>query len=153
MRNLQCQRIFQANAPVNSVTLHPNQHELIVGDQNGAVHLWNLRADSSEAHTPEPGSSIQCVTIDGHGRRMAAVTNKGNCYVTIPSTIEQEVVGSGKNLDQHATSSPSSTTMPAMIVNSAAGKGDKHPTPDSLPMIDGLVSASPDSRPPLDGFL
>jgi len=112
MRNLQCQRIFQANAPVNSVTLHPNQHELIVGDQNGAVHLWNLRADSSEAHTPEPGSSIQCVTIDGHGRRMAAVTNKGNCYVTIPSTIEQEVVGSGKNLDQHATSSPSSTILP-----------------------------------------
>merc|ERR1712088_1142621 len=87
MRNLQCQRIFQANAPVNSVTLHPNQHELIVGDQNGAVHIWNLRADASEAHTPEPGASIQCVTIDNHGRSMAAVTNKGNCYVTVPQPL------------------------------------------------------------------
>ena len=83
MRNLQCQRIFQANAPVNSVTLHPNQHEIIVGDQNGAVHIWNLRADASEAHTPEPGSSIQCVTIDNQGKSVAVVTNKGNCYVTM----------------------------------------------------------------------
>ena len=111
MRNLQCQRIFQANAPVNSVTLHPNQHELIVGDQNGAVHLWNLRADSSEAHTPEPGSSIQCVTVDSHGRRMAAVTNKGNCYVTTPPTMEQDVVGAAKNVDLQQ-SSPSSTILP-----------------------------------------
>lgn len=91
MRNLQCQRIFQANAPVNSVTLHPNQHELIVGDQNGAVHIWNLRADASEAHTPEPGSSIQCVTIDNQGKSMAAVTNKGNCYVTVPRSAEATV--------------------------------------------------------------
>ena len=111
MRNLQCQRIFQANAPVNSVTLHPNQHELIVGDQNGAVHLWNLRADSSEAHTPEPGSSIQCVTVDSHGRRMAAVTNKGNCYVTTPPIMEQDVVGAAKNVDLQQ-SSPSSTILP-----------------------------------------
>ena len=110
MRNLQCQRIFQANAPVNSVTLHPNQHELIVGDQNGAVHLWNLRADSSEAHTPEPGSSIQCVTVDSHGRRMAAVTNKGNCYVTMPTTVEQETAA--KSHELHQSSSPSSTILP-----------------------------------------
>ena len=91
MRNLQCQRIFQANAPVNSVTLHPNQHELIVGDQNGAVHIWNLRAESaSEAHSPEPSSSIQCVAVDQQGTKIAAITNKGNCYVSPSASEEQD---------------------------------------------------------------
>ena len=33
MRNLQCQRIYQAQSPVNSVVLHPNQQEILVGDQ------------------------------------------------------------------------------------------------------------------------
>lgn len=116
MRNLQCQRIFQANAPVNSVTLHPNQHELIVGDQNGAVHIWNLRADASEAHTPEPGASIQCVTIDNHGRSMAAVTNKGNCYVTAPQPLDNAAILSTigtPNFDPLSGPPPSSTILPS----------------------------------------
>ena len=106
MRNLQCQRIFQANAPVNSVALHPNQHDLIVGDQNGAVHLWNLRADSSEAHTPEPGSSIQCVTVDSQGISIAAVTNKGNCYVSVPQSADiSQASDSSKKCDNPTPSS------------------------------------------------
>lgn len=47
-RNLQCQRIFQVSAPVNCVCLHPNQAELIVGDQSGVIHLWDLRTDHNE---------------------------------------------------------------------------------------------------------
>ena len=35
MRNLQCQRIFQAGNIVNSVKLHPNQQEVLVGDAAG----------------------------------------------------------------------------------------------------------------------
>ena len=112
MRNLQCQRIFQANAPVNSVALHPNQHELIVGDQNGAVHIWNLRADASEAHTPEPGSSIQCVTIDNQGASMAAVTNKGNCYVTMSPSLEILVSTDNKINDNITGQTLSSKILP-----------------------------------------
>lgn len=44
----QCQRIFQVSAPVNCLCLHPNQSELIVGDQSGIVHLWDLRSDHNE---------------------------------------------------------------------------------------------------------
>lgn len=44
----QCQRIFQVSAPVNCVCLHPNQAELIVGDQSGVIHLWDLRSDHNE---------------------------------------------------------------------------------------------------------
>ena len=76
MRNLSCQRIFQANAPVNCVCLHPNQQELVVGDQSGVIHIWNLQNDQSEQLIPEPSSSIQSISIDPQGLYMAAVNNK-----------------------------------------------------------------------------
>ena len=81
MRNLQCQKIFQAKAPVNSVTLHPNQQDIIAGDQSGIVHIWNLRTDHSVQIVPEAGASIQCVAVDPLGNMMSAVTNKVNCHL------------------------------------------------------------------------
>jgi len=79
MRNLSCQRIFQANAPVNCVCLHPNQQELVVGDQSGVIHIWNLQNDQSEQLIPEPSTSIQSISIDPQGLYMAAVNNKVVC--------------------------------------------------------------------------
>lgn len=32
-----CQRSYDAGAPINSVVLHPNQAELISGDQDGKI--------------------------------------------------------------------------------------------------------------------
>ena len=46
-RNMQCQKLFQANAPINCVCLHPNQAAVVVGDQTGALHLWDLVRDTS----------------------------------------------------------------------------------------------------------
>lgn len=48
MSSFHCQRVFQGPAPVNCVCLHPNQAELIVGDQSGVIHLWDLRSDHNE---------------------------------------------------------------------------------------------------------
>ncbi|GLH02921.1 Protein LST8 homolog [Gryllus bimaculatus] len=80
-RNLQCQRIFQVSAPVNCVCLHPNQAELIVGDQSGVIHLWDLKTDHNEQLIPEAEASIQDIAIDPEGHFMAAVNNKGHCYI------------------------------------------------------------------------
>lgn len=80
-RNLQCQRIFQVSAPVNCVCLHPNQAELIVGDQSGVIHLWDLKTDHNEQLIPEAEASIQSITIDPEGSYMAAVNNRGHCYI------------------------------------------------------------------------
>ncbi|XP_064607066.1 target of rapamycin complex subunit lst8-like [Liolophura sinensis] len=80
-RNLQCQRIFQVNAPVNCVCLHPNQGELFVGDQSGAIHIWDLKTDHNEQLIPESDAAIQSISIDPMGTLMAAVNNKGNCYI------------------------------------------------------------------------
>ncbi|XP_039205660.1 target of rapamycin complex subunit LST8 isoform X2 [Crotalus tigris] len=80
-RNLQCQRIFQVNAPINCVCLHPNQAELIVGDQSGAIHIWDLKTDHNEQLIPEPEVSVNAVHIDPDASYMAAVNSSGNCYV------------------------------------------------------------------------
>jgi len=44
---MQCQKLFQANAPINCVCLHPNQAILVIGDQSGALHVWDLVRDTS----------------------------------------------------------------------------------------------------------
>ncbi|KAK3754949.1 hypothetical protein QZH41_019367, partial [Actinostola sp. cb2023] len=55
-RNLQCQRVFQVNAAVNCVCLHPNQ-------------------------IPDENASVLSISIDREASYMAAVNNKGKCYV------------------------------------------------------------------------
>lgn len=47
-RNNQCPKIFEVQAPINCVCLHPNQVELFVGDQNGVIYRWDLRTDNNE---------------------------------------------------------------------------------------------------------
>ncbi|TNN04088.1 hypothetical protein fugu_001117 [Takifugu bimaculatus] len=80
-RNLQCQKLFQVNAPINCVCLHPNQAELIVGDQSGVIHIWDLKTDHNEQLIPEPEVSVNAVHIDPDASYMAAVNSSGNCYV------------------------------------------------------------------------
>lgn len=50
--------MFQVSAPVTSVVLHPNQVQLIVGDQSGATHIWDLKTDHNEQFMPETGMEL-----------------------------------------------------------------------------------------------
>lgn len=38
---------YDVNAPITSVKLHPNQVELIIGDQNGTIHSWDMRTNAA----------------------------------------------------------------------------------------------------------
>lgn len=78
--NPACKRIFDCQSPVNAVSLHPNQVELAIGSQNG-VYLWDVKSDMHEQLIPEVDASIQDICISSNGLYMAAVNNKGNCYV------------------------------------------------------------------------
>lgn len=80
-RNLQCQRIFQVDAPVNCLCLHPNQGELFIGDQSGSIHIWDLKTDKNVQVIPDHDASIQSISIDSMGTMMAAVNNKGKCFI------------------------------------------------------------------------
>ncbi|XP_059485892.1 target of rapamycin complex subunit lst8 [Neocloeon triangulifer] len=79
--SMQCQRIFQVSAPVNCVCLHPNQAELIVGDQSGIIHIWDLKTDHNEQLIPETDSAILSMAIDPAGTFLSAVNNKGRCFI------------------------------------------------------------------------
>jgi len=96
-RNLQCQKAYQTtgSVPINSAVLLPSQTELLLGDQAGNVHLWNLRSDRATHFSPLTGiagASIQCVAVDPSGKRGAAVSNKASCYVFNLLTQTQERV-------------------------------------------------------------
>lgn len=76
------QRNYDCGCAVNTVTLHPNQAQLISGDQNGNVRVWDLRANQcSRQLVPEGEVAMRSVTVAPNGSLAVAANNKGNCYV------------------------------------------------------------------------
>lgn len=60
---------------VPSLTSPAPQAELIVGDQSGAIHIWDLKTDHNEQLIPEPEVSITSAHIDPDASYMAAVNS------------------------------------------------------------------------------
>lgn len=56
LRQPACIRTFDCLSPVNTVCLHPNQTELIAGDQNGVVKVWDLNLSTPHNHHNMHGS-------------------------------------------------------------------------------------------------
>lgn len=51
------------------------QAELIVGDQSGVIHIWDLKTDHNEQLIPELEVSVNSVHIDPDASYMAAVNS------------------------------------------------------------------------------
>lgn len=79
--NPHCLRLFDCQTPVNAVCLHPNQVEMAIGSQGGGVFLWDVSSCVHDQLVPEVDASIQDIAISPNGEYMAAVNNKGNCYI------------------------------------------------------------------------
>lgn len=77
----QCQRMFQAERPLNSVVLHPNQVELFMADLSGTIYQWDLRSDNHSKIDVNSDCSINHLDIDSAGKRLAAIDSKGFCYI------------------------------------------------------------------------
>ena len=88
VRTPSCQKTFEARAPVNSATLHPNQAEILSGDQNGLLAIWDLSASGSSVTTtcPEQDVAIRSVAVAADGSRAAAASSSGKVYVWEPAT-------------------------------------------------------------------
>lgn len=41
-----CQRNYTSKSAVNSACLHPNQGEIVSGDQDGFIRVWDLTANA-----------------------------------------------------------------------------------------------------------
>ncbi|XP_058127549.1 protein LST8 homolog [Anopheles ziemanni] len=91
--NPSCKRIFDCQSPVNAVCLLPNQVELLMAHQGGGIYLWDVKSDQHDHLLPEVECSIQDVAVSPNGTYMAAVNNKGNCFVWTLSSSSAGGVG------------------------------------------------------------
>ncbi|KAG6514413.1 hypothetical protein ZIOFF_024768 [Zingiber officinale] len=111
LRTATCQREYESRAAVNTVVLHPNQvflytffvtdpptnfgalfyklssltilqKELISGDQNGNIRVWDLAANSCSCElVPEVDTAVRSLTVMWDGSMVVAANNHGTCYV------------------------------------------------------------------------
>mmetsp|Transcript_13606 Transcript_13606/g.27833 ORF Transcript_13606/g.27833 Transcript_13606/m.27833 type:complete len:226 (-) Transcript_13606:14-691(-) len=78
------QRSFKApnNAPVNSVALHPNQAELVSGDNKGTVRVWDLGSSQCiKELVPDPDIPIRSVSVGEDGRHLVAASQNAEVFV------------------------------------------------------------------------
>ncbi|KAG6383221.1 hypothetical protein SASPL_157028 [Salvia splendens] len=59
-----------------------SQTELISGDQNGNIRVWDLTANSCSCElVPEVDTAIRSLTVMWDGSLVVAANNRGTCYV------------------------------------------------------------------------
>ena len=67
---------------VNSIVLHPNEAELIVGDQQGNIKIYDLQADKLRLKmTPCPDVGIRSLTIAQNASYLIAADSSGSFHV------------------------------------------------------------------------
>lgn len=77
-----CKREMICRSPVNTVVLHPNQGELISGDQSGMIQVWDIANERVTCElVPEIGAPIRSLSVAMDGSLMVAANDNGVCYV------------------------------------------------------------------------
>ena len=98
-----CQRCYDGGgqAPaVNALALHPNQTDLVAGDQSGCLKIWDLEASAcSHRQMPSPDVPIRSVSIACDASLVAVGLHKGRVHV-FNSTDSR--VGSSSSSSPHS---------------------------------------------------
>lgn len=70
-----------ARTAINSVDLHPNQVELVAGDEQGKVIVWDLSANRvRRTLIPEEGVPVRCVCVAPDAQVVVCANHEGTCY-------------------------------------------------------------------------
>lgn len=84
------QRDYESRGAVNAVALHPNQGELVSGDQTGAVRCWDLTANRCAAEmVPEGDTPISSLSIASDASLVVASNYNGRVYGWRPTSSEE----------------------------------------------------------------
>jgi len=82
MRASGCQREYKCSSPVNTCVLHPNQAELLAGDQDGRLYVWDLTANArTRCVQPDGEVAMRSVAVAPNGTLCVAANNSGMCFV------------------------------------------------------------------------
>jgi len=94
-----CQRILQLHSSVNSIVLHPNQRELLVADSTGGIYIWDIRTNRDDSLMTELNYTefIVDLDIDQDGKQVAAITNKGSCFLY--NNLQESMLNDGISYD------------------------------------------------------
>lgn len=92
LRTPSCLRTFDCYYPVNTVCLHPNQRDLISGDENGCMRIWDLsvptgpgeKCSSKDEFTPLPDVPIRSISIACDATILAVGSHKGHLLIYVP---------------------------------------------------------------------
>ena len=110
----QHQRDYQSKAAVSCVVLHPNQGELISGDEEGVIRVWDLTANACVMEwVPEGRCAIRSLTVGSDASVLVAVNNRGMVYswklntqhahTTVASPPQQSNTHVNPKADIHST--------------------------------------------------
>ena len=76
------QREIKLKSPVTSAVVLPNQAEILCGDEDGNVRIFDLNKGECVCEmTPDGKTPIRSVTVAADGSVMAAGNNKGQVYI------------------------------------------------------------------------
>ena len=66
---------------INTAALHPNQGEIISGDQDGNIRVWDLTANKcSYRKIPDGKTALRSIDIASDATIVVAANNRGTCY-------------------------------------------------------------------------
>jgi G protein beta subunit-like protein len=83
------QRDYESRAGVNAVALHPNQGEIISGDQAGTVRVWDLTANRCCCEVvPEGETPISSISVAADASCVVASNFNGNVFFWQPRSSE-----------------------------------------------------------------
>ncbi|CAL6398434.1 unnamed protein product [Bathycoccus prasinos] len=75
-------REYESRAAVTTVALHPNGAELLSGDANGNIRVWDLTMNACSCElVPEVGVAVRSVSVASDGSLVVAGNSTGTCYV------------------------------------------------------------------------
>merc|ERR1719193_961921 len=77
---------------INTACLHPNQGDLIIGDQDGYIRIWDLTKDQARV-LPERLAPIRSLTIASDATSLVAATHLGMCYLYKPKKGDDNDTG------------------------------------------------------------
>lgn len=77
-----CQRNHNNQSPINSACLHPNQAEVITGDQQGRVRVWDLATSKISCELiPDKRVPVRCLAVASDASLLVAGNNRGTVFV------------------------------------------------------------------------
>jgi G protein beta subunit-like protein len=79
-------RTYDCGCAVNTAVLNPNQAEIISGDQNGYVKIWDLEKDlCREEYLPSADLPVRSISIACDASLLAVGSHKGKVFVYAPT--------------------------------------------------------------------